>query len=188
MPNWALSPLAMRFLNIGYLAGRGRRVWRGIAHPQSFFYPLDVVLEWNRAVRPARIHAISMRPAAQQRRFRTSGPLRHHRPARRVPGPSSWSRISGAEGRGRLSFPMPGVTFNIDLPVTSGTPRLVEALNDFVGAENGRIYLAKDAFTRGEQYRAMDPRIDGFNAIRRRWDPQGRIKSALSVRLLGDPA
>jgi FAD/FMN-containing dehydrogenase len=83
---------------------------------------------------------------------------------------------------------MPGVTFNIDLPVTPGTPRLVEALNECVIAEGGRIYLAKDAFTGEAQYRAMDPRIDRFNAIRRRWDPDGRIRSALSVRLLGDRA
>ena len=61
-------------------------------------------------------------------------------------------------------------------------------VNDIVAAEGGRVYLTKDAFTRAEHYRAMDPRIDGFNAIRRRWDPDGRIRSALSVRLLGDAA
>ena len=94
----------------------------------------------------------------------------------------------GAQGPGRLSFPMPGLTFSIDLPIDAGTQRVVDALNDIVAAEGGRIYLTKDAFTRGEHYRAMDPRIDGFNAIRRRWDPEGRIRSALSVRLLGDPA
>ena len=57
-----------------------------------------------------------------------------------------------------------------------------------VAVEGGRIYLAKDSFTRKEHYRAMDPRIDGFNAVRDRWDPSRRWKSALSVRLLGDEA
>ena len=94
----------------------------------------------------------------------------------------------GAEGRGRLSFPMPGVTFNIDLPIDRGTQALVDALNDLVAAEGGRIYLAKDAFTRADHYRAMDPRVDAFNAVRRAWDPDRRIRSALSVRLLGDAA
>ena len=55
-------------------------------------------------------------------------------------------------------------------------------------AEGGRIYLAKDTFTRPEHFRAMEPRIEAFNAVRRRWDPDVRIRSAQSVRLLGDPA
>jgi hypothetical protein len=32
----------------------------------------------------------------------------------------------------------------------------------------------------------MEPRLTRFQEIRRRWDPEGRIKSAQSVRLLGD--
>ncbi len=32
----------------------------------------------------------------------------------------------------------------------------------------------------------MEPRLDAFNAVRRKWDPQGKIRSAQSVRLLGD--
>ena len=67
------------------------------------------------------------------------------------------------------------------------TQRVVDALNEYVIAEGGRIYLAKDGFTRAEHFRAMDPRIDAFNAVRRKWDPEGRLKSAQSVRVLGDP-
>jgi hypothetical protein len=55
-----------------------------------------------------------------------------------------------------------------------------------VVSAGGRVYLAKDAYTRPEHYRAMEPRLAAFDAIRRRWDPQGRIRSAQSVRLLGD--
>jgi len=48
------------------------------------------------------------------------------------------------------------------------------------------VYLAKDAFTRADHYRRMEPRLAEFEAIRRRWDPDRRLKSAQSVRLLGD--
>ena len=67
----------------------------------------------------------------------------------------------------------------------SDTQSLIDALNELVIAEGGRIYLAKDALTRAEQFRAMEPRLDEFLAIRRRWDPKGRIRSALSLRLFG---
>jgi hypothetical protein len=94
----------------------------------------------------------------------------------------------GAEGRGAISFPKPGITFNLDFPVEGAkTQTLVDALNDFVAAEGGRIYLAKDAFTRPEHFHAMDPRFDAFDAIRRAWDPERTLRSKLSVRLFGDP-
>jgi hypothetical protein len=32
----------------------------------------------------------------------------------------------------------------------------------------------------------MEPRLDAWTAIRRRWDPTGRLRSAQSVRILGD--
>jgi FAD/FMN-containing dehydrogenase len=54
--------------------------------------------------------------------------------------------------------------------------------------EGGRIYLAKDAFTRAEHFRAMEPRIEEFQRVRRIWDPNRRLRSAQSVRLLGDLA
>jgi FAD/FMN-containing dehydrogenase len=55
-------------------------------------------------------------------------------------------------------------------------------------AESGRIYLAKDAFARREDFERMEPRLHRWQEVRRRWDPAGRLRSALSVRLLGDHA
>ncbi len=67
------------------------------------------------------------------------------------------------------------------------TQALVDALNEQVIQEGGRVYLAKDSFTRREHYEAMEgPRLDEFRSIRDRWDPDRRFRSAQSVRLLGD--
>ncbi|MND03957.1 hypothetical protein D3C83_240150 [compost metagenome] len=55
-------------------------------------------------------------------------------------------------------------------------------------AEGGRIYLAKDAFLRADQWRRMEPRLSEFERVRAQWDPERRLRSAQSVRLLGDPA
>jgi FAD/FMN-containing dehydrogenase len=94
----------------------------------------------------------------------------------------------GDEGVGRISFSRPGITLNVDLPVRDGTQRVVDRLNEHVIREGGRIYLAKDALTRAEHFRAMEPRLPAWNELRRKWDPEGRLRSALSVRLLGDEA
>jgi FAD/FMN-containing dehydrogenase len=65
---------------------------------------------------------------------------------------------------------------------------IVDRLNEFVIAAGGRIYLTKDRFTRPEHYRAMEPRLERFLAAREKYDPHRRLRSAQSVRLLGDVA
>ena len=66
------------------------------------------------------------------------------------------------------------------------TQQLVDQLNEQIIREGGRIYLAKDALTRPEHFRAMEPRLDNFAQVRASWDPNHRLRSAQSVRLLGD--
>ena len=72
------------------------------------------------------------------------------------------------------------------MPIRERTQAAVDALNDFIAAEGGRVYLAKDALTRAEHFRAMEPRLDDWLRVRRKWDPSGALGSALSVRLFGD--
>jgi FAD/FMN-containing dehydrogenase len=62
----------------------------------------------------------------------------------------------------------------------------VSRLNEFVIQAGGRIYLAKDALTRREEFVRMEPRLMRFWEIKKKWDPEGRLRSALSVRLFGD--
>jgi decaprenylphospho-beta-D-ribofuranose 2-oxidase len=94
----------------------------------------------------------------------------------------------GPADPGPLSFPMPGWTLALDLPVgPAQLGPLLDGLDDVVVEAGGRVYLAKDAFTRAEHFRAMEPRLEEFERIRQRWDPDARIRSAQSVRLFGDP-
>ena len=74
----------------------------------------------------------------------------------------------------------------LDLPIRDNTQRLIDDLNDFVVGAGGRVYLAKDAFTRPAHFHAMEPRLAAFDAVRRRWDPDRVIRSAQSIRLFGD--
>ena len=82
---------------------------------------------------------------------------------------------------------MPGTSIALDLPVRRGVQEVVDQLNRFLVDVGGRVYLAKDNFTRAEDFRAMEPRLDAFAEIRKKWDPDLRFRSAQSVRLMGDP-
>jgi hypothetical protein len=85
-----------------------------------------------------------------------------------------------------LSFPMKGISIALDIPVRDDTQSAIDALNEQVIREGGRIYLTKDGFTRPEHFRAMEHRLPAFLEVRRKWDPSLKIRSAQSVRLFGD--
>ncbi len=156
-----------------------------IMHPHSFFYPLDMLLDWHRLYgrRGFTQHQSVLPEAAGPEAVRGLLELLSRE------GAASFLCVikdCGEQGEGLLSFPLKGTSIALDLPVRDNTQQVVDRLNEFVIKAGGRIYLAKDAFTRADHYRAMEPRLDEWQAIRRRWDPDRRLRSAQSVRMLGD--
>jgi len=182
LPDWALNTPAVRAFNAAnfHKHGSARRV--GLVHPEQFFYPLDVLQSWNRVY--GKRGFTQYQPVIPISAYRGLFDLVERHDGRIY---LAVIKDFGAEGKGMMSFPKPGLTASIDLPVEGAkTQRLVDALNEYVAAHGGRVYLAKDAFTREEHFRAMEPRLEAFNRVRRQWDPEGTIRSQLSVRLLGD--
>ena len=82
-----------------------------------------------------------------------------------------------------LSFPMPGWTLTVDLPIEHGLDKLCDALDEQVIGAGGRVYLAKDSRLSAAAFRQMYPRLDEFLSVRRQVDPQGIFNSDLARRL-----
>lgn len=188
LPGWVLGRASVRAFDEAYYQLHRWRTGRNVVHPDGFFYPLDGIRDWNRlyGVRGFIQHQ-SVLPVDDGDDVIT----RYFETLTRHGGASFLTVIKdcGAEGRGMLSFPRPGLSVALDLPMRgAATQSLVDALNRHVLEAGGRIYLAKDALTRREDFAAMEPRLAAFDAVRRKWDPEGRLRSALSVRLLGDAA
>ena len=187
-PGWVLARWSMKAFNCLYYSKHVRSVKQGIVHPGSFFYPLDVLDDWNLIYgRRGFTQYQCVLPHAED-----NGPARRFLDLFITAGGMSFLCVikdCGAEGKGMLSFPRPGISIAMDFPVhPSRTQTLVDRLNELVVAEGGRIYLTKDAFTRKEHFQAMEPRLDAWNVVRRKWDPEGKLRSRQSARLLGDTA
>lgn len=185
-PSWALGRFTVQAFNTLYYWRHVPRVKHGLRHPDAFFYPLDAILQWNRIYgrRGFTQYQCVLPDEAGQGAARRFLDLLTRR------GGASFLCVikdCGPQGQGTLSFLRPGISIALDIPVRDDTQALVDALNELVIAEGGRIYLAKDAFTRPEHYAQMDPRLRQFQALRDRIDPQRTIRSAQSVRLFGDP-
>jgi FAD/FMN-containing dehydrogenase len=184
LPEWVLSPMLVRIFNAIRFRRHGSRVRRCVQHPEVFFYPLDAVGDWNRLygrrgfTQYQCVLPVSDDPSVYRRFFnlllRRGGVVF-----------LCVVKDCGAEGKGLISFPRPGISITLDIPIRGQQTRdLVETLNQLVIDLGGRIYLAKDVFTRADHYAAMDPRLSAWEAVRGAWDPDRKIQSAQSVRLL----
>jgi FAD/FMN-containing dehydrogenase len=184
LPNWVLNRWSMRVFNIMTYYVQGSSSGK-IVHPETFFYPLDKVRHWNRIygrrgfIQYQCVLPSAGGPDAPQRFLDVLG-------EQRAAAFLCVVKDCAEEGQGMLSFPLLGISIALDLAVDARTQTLVDRLNETVLAQGGRIYLAKDAFTRREHFRRMEPRLDAWLDVRKRWDPELRIKSAQSMRMLGD--
>jgi len=185
LPDGLLNRYTSRLFNMGKYRTHFPPIKTDIVTPYGFFYPLDRITNWNRMY--------GKRGFTQYQcvlpEYDNGGVTRRFfELLTRLGGASFLCVIKdcGSQGDGILSFPMRGISVALDIPVRRDTAQLVCKLNEFIIPEGGRIYLAKDQFTRPEHYRAMEPRLSRFEEIRHKYDPERRIRSAQSVRLLGD--
>lgn len=185
LPGWLLNRWSVRAFNTLYYRSHFSRRRQRLLDPDSFFYPLDAIGHWNRLYGP---RGFTQYQCVLPEEAGRGAARRFLELLTGMGGASMLCVIKdcGEEGRGLLSFPRRGISIALDIPIRDGTQALVDALNERVIAEGGRVYLAKDQFTRPEHFQAMEPRLAEWTEIRRRWDPQGRLRSAQSVRLLGD--
>ena len=147
----------------------------------QFFHPLDIVAEWNRVYGPngflqyqfvvpfeaAEVFLRCFTMIVESGHLSCLNVLKRFGPGNPAP----------------LSFPMPGWTLTVDLPIEHGLDKLCDALDEQVIGAGGRVYLAKDSRLSAAAFRQMYPRLDDFLSVRRQVDPHGIFNSDLARRL-----
>ena len=185
LPNWALNATTAQLFNTAYYWKHMEHKGAGLIAPDAFFYPLDAILHWNRAYGP---RGFSQYQCVLPRARGPEAVRDFMHLLTKLGGASPLCVIKdcGPEGKGVLSFPLEGTSIAVDMAVSPDIQGIVDRLNEFVIEAGGRIYLTKDRFTRPEHFAKMEPRLPKFTALRDKWDPTRRLRSAQSVRILGD--
>ena len=180
-PAFAMNSLTVRTFNALYYWNGTRNAGQGLVDWDSYFYPLDAILNWNRIY--------GRRGFAQ---FQCVLPLESARPGMQAllsaisrAGAGSFLAVLKRMGpqKSRFSFPMEGYTLALDFPVNLGTLTLMNRLDAITLEHGGRFYLAKDSRMTAQTLRQSDPRTEDFVKMRDDMERRTTFASAQSERL-----
>jgi decaprenylphospho-beta-D-ribofuranose 2-oxidase len=181
-PSVMLNQFTVRAFNALYYWSGTRRLGTQLVGWDSYFYPLDAILGWNR---------IYGRKGFVQ--FQCALPL-----DRSEEGLIALLEIISEVGAGSFlavlkrfgsqescfSFPMEGYTLALDFPVNPKTFALLDTLNRITINHGGRFNLTKDSRITAETLRLADGRTEHFKQIRDKAGWSHRFRSSQSERLL----
>ena len=153
-----------------------------LRHVEHFFYPLDVVDNWNRLYgRKGFIQYQFVLPKTSALEGLEAVLSKMYRA-----GQVSFLtvlKLLGPSNDNCLSFPLEGYTMALDFALKPSLFLLLNELDRIVLDHGGRLYLTKDARMPEEMIAAGYPELESFLDIRRRFGLKGRIESQQSLRL-----
>jgi hypothetical protein len=164
LPEFTLNILTAKAFNTVYYYQSlfARKIHR-ITPFESFFFPLDMIQDWNRLYGPKGFLQYQCvvpiddgyRTAKELfRRINRSGVL---------PFLNVFKKFGDVPSPGMLSFPRPGVTLALDFPYRGPkTLALLEQLDQIVRDVHGAVYPAKDARMSPESFACYYPNWKRF--------------------------
>ena len=176
-----VNRMTLTAFNQAYFLSQKQKSGMGRSHYQSYFYPLDGILDWNRMYGPKGFY-----------QYQLVVPYESGMPAIKailheiaVSGQGSFLSVLKTFGDvpspGLLSFPMEGLTLALDFPNRGDiTLQLFRRIDAIVAEAGGRLYPAKDARMPAELFTAGYPHLPEFLPYR---DPG--LSSGFSKRVMG---
>ncbi len=158
-PAFALSTPVVKAFNFAYYHRQLRRAKRSVMRFDPFFYPLDMMHNWNRIYgRRGFFQYQFVVPHGESR-----AAVKEIFEIIAASGQASFLAVlktfGAVQSPGLLSFPRPGVTLALDFPNRGEkTLALFAQLDRIVESVDGAVYPAKDARMSGESFRKFFPR------------------------------
>lgn len=180
LPSFVLNPFTVKAFNFIFYGKNFKKEINNIVSYEPFFYPLDVMLQWNR---------MYGKPGFVQYQFVL--------PLESKQGLIEILKKINAAGRGSfltvlkifgkqddlISFPKQGYTLALDFPVRKGLFKFLDELDEIVLSYGGRLYLSKDARMKPEIFWKGYSNAQKFSEIIKKYNPDFKINSIQARRL-----
>ena len=178
-PDFALNGYSVRAFNENYY--RRGNPGTALIDYDTYFYPLDAILEWNRIYGRSgfvQYQCVLPKPASREGIARLLQAIGNA-------GAGSFLavlKLFGAQ-EGIMSFPMEGYTLALDFRANAQTFSLLIELDAIVADYGGRLYLAKDARAGPKLFRQGYQNLPQFQALRAVQGLTQKFSSLQSQRL-----
>lgn len=181
LPSWALNSLNVRAFNAIYYWNGQRKRGQQLVDWDSYFYPLDAILGWNKIYGRrgfAQFQCVLSLQSADEG-------LRALLSAIANAGAGSFLAVLKRFGaqNSRFSFPMEGYTLALDFPVNEKTLALMARLDTITVEHGGRFYLAKDSRMSRDIFHQSELRAQDYLSFRDAQLASDAFMSAQSQRL-----
>ena len=180
LPAFILNPFTIRILDV--VLYWIQKSAPSISHYDKFFYPLDMINDWNRGYGKRGFIQYQFVIPMENGRDNIRTLLSEVTESNCIPFLNVLKRFGKGQG-GLLSFPFEGYTFAIDFPITPQLRPFTKKLDQMVLEMGGRIYLGKDAYLDEATFKAMYPQHVQWLAIKRKYDPLNVFSSDLARRI-----
>ncbi|MHA4808156.1 FAD-binding oxidoreductase [Flavitalea flava] len=181
LPSWVLNTFTVKAFNFLYYGKNFKREIDNVVNYEPFFYPLDAILHWNRGYgKKGFIQYQFVVPLESKQ-----GLIEILKKISEK-GLGSFLAVLKVFGKQEslIGFPMEGYTLALDIPVRKGLFETLDELDKIVLQYGGRLYMSKDARMKPEILQSGYPHLPRFLSIVKKYNPDGRIHSVQSDRLL----
>lgn len=147
-PGFILNRFTVKLFNLLYYNKQPQKIVKNFVHYEPFFYPLDVISDWNKIYGKKGFIQYQMVIPKENGKEGMRKILKTIADS----GNGSFLAVLKLFGSGNPeaynSFPVEGYTLALDFKVNAKLSSLVSKLDDIVEEFGGRIYLTKDSMSR----------------------------------------
>jgi decaprenylphospho-beta-D-ribofuranose 2-oxidase len=178
LPNFVINYFTLSLFTFFYyhFSFKGRKK----VHYEKYFYPLDIILDWNKAYGKRGFIQYQCVFPLNEAKIGVKEILSIVKKYKKTSALSVLKKFK--EEHGVLSFPIEGYTLTMDFPVDKNTLKMAKELDKIVIKRKGRIYLTKDAIMSKETFEQMYP-VETFKKIKQKYDPKNKFTSKQAQRI-----
>ncbi|XOV24830.1 FAD-binding oxidoreductase [Phnomibacter sp. MR] len=180
LPSIFLNKLSIGIFNFLFYLKNTKKEINNVVPYEPFFYPLDVIDEWNKMYgRKGFVQYQFVLPLNQKEGLAN---ILHRITERGFASFLAVLKVFGKQDT-MIGFPMEGFTLALDIPIRNGLFEFLDEMDKLVLEYGGRIYLSKDARMKAHTFQQSYPRLQEFKQTIQKYNGQQVVHSLLSDRL-----